>query len=213
MQNHTYKPEIRFKGFTDDWEKRKVRDVSKTTIGEFVIKTKQADTFPYPVYNGGISNTGFYDEFNNEGEHILVSARGAAGYINIYKGRYWAGNSCYSVSIDDPERYSIDFIYQEMKRNQHLFTDYQQATSIPSVSKKDVEEFVIQLPEYEEQQKIASLFTKLDKLIQSAEKELEGYRELKQGMLQKCSLKKVRWFLRFVFQSSLVIGNSVSCQS
>lgn len=41
-----------------------------------------------------------------------------------------------------------------------------------------------------EQQKIASLFTELDKLIQSAEKEIEGYRELKHGMLQKMFPKK-----------------------
>lgn len=40
-------------------------------------------------------------------------------------------------------------------------------------------------PSNVEQQKIASLFTELDNLIQSAENELEGYRELKQGMLQK----------------------------
>lgn len=43
----------------------------------------------------------------------------------------------------------------------------------------------IMYPCYAEQQKIASLFTELDTLIQSAKKELEGYRELKQGMLQK----------------------------
>lgn len=41
-----------------------------------------------------------------------------------------------------------------------------------------------------EQQKIASLFTELDKLIQSAEKEIKGYRELKHGMLQKMFPKK-----------------------
>lgn len=41
-----------------------------------------------------------------------------------------------------------------------------------------------------EQQKIAFLFTELDDLIQSAEKELDGYRELKQGMLQKMFPKK-----------------------
>ncbi len=45
-------------------------------------------------------------------------------------------------------------------------------------------------PSTVEQQKIASLFTELDTLIQSAEKELEGYRELKQGMLQKMFPKK-----------------------
>lgn len=45
-------------------------------------------------------------------------------------------------------------------------------------------------PSIVEQQKIASLFTELDNLIQSAQKELDGYRELKQGMLQKMFPKK-----------------------
>lgn len=53
-----------------------------------------------------------------------------------------------------------------------------------------MQETKIGLPSLTEQQKIASLFTELDKLIQSAEKELEGYRELKQGMLQKMFPKK-----------------------
>lgn len=53
-----------------------------------------------------------------------------------------------------------------------------------------MQETKIGLPSLTEQQKIASLFTELDKLIQSAEKELDGYRELKQGMLQKMFPKK-----------------------
>lgn len=46
-------PQLRFKGFTDPWEKRKLGEISKTTIGEFVIKNKQDSDAPYPVYNGG----------------------------------------------------------------------------------------------------------------------------------------------------------------
>lgn len=49
----------------------------------------------------------------------------------------------------------------------------------------DMKKQTVFLPSLPEQQKIASLFTELDTLIQSAEKELDGYRELKQGMLQK----------------------------
>lgn len=53
-----------------------------------------------------------------------------------------------------------------------------------------MQETKIGLPSLAEQQKIALLFSELDTLIQSTEKELEGYRELKQCMLQKMFPKK-----------------------
>lgn len=179
-------PEIRFPEFTGDWEQRKLAEITKTTIGEFVIKTKQSDSYPYPVFNGGVSNTGFYCDFNNEGNKILVSARGAnAGYVNIVKTRYWAGNSCYSVDLINKNEFNTDFIYQEMKRNQTRFTQNQQAANIPSVSKADVENFVIDVPSYDEQKRIAGYFENLDNLIVSQQQELDGYKELKKGLLQQ----------------------------
>ena len=141
-------------------------DISKTTIGKFVIKTKQNDNSPYPVYNGGTSYTGFYDDYNNEGNKILVSARGAnAGFVNIVKTRYWAGNSCYSIDLIAKNKHDTDFIYQEMKKNQSRFIDNQQAANIPSVSKADVEKFEIVISTFEEQKRIAIFFANLDNLI------------------------------------------------
>ena len=179
-------PQLRFKGCTDPWEKRKLGEISKTTIGEFVIKNKQDSDAPYPVYNGGISYTGFYDEFNNEGDKIVISARGAnAGFVNYIDGRFWAGNSCYSVDILDRKKFSVEFMYQFLKRNQHLFTDYQQAANIPSVSKKDVATFIVQFPTQNEQREIASFFKQLDNLITLHQRKLAKLKELKQGYLQK----------------------------
>ena len=179
-------PEIRFEGFTDDWEQRKLGDISKTTIGEFVIRTKQNPNSPYPVYNGGTSYTGFYDEYNNEGNKILVSARGAnAGFVNIIKTRYWAGNSCYSVDINSNNTYDLDFIYQEMKRNQNKFIDNQQAANIPSVSKADVEKFDLLLPCYDEQVKIGRFLYNLDNLITLHQRKLEKLKYIKKSMLEK----------------------------
>lgn len=167
-------PVLRFRGYSDDWEQRKLGEVSKTSIGKFVIKKKQNDNSPYPVYNGGTSYTGFYDDYNNEGNKILVSARGAnAGFVNIVKTRYWAGNSCYSIDLTDKSDFDIDFIYQEMKRNQSRFIDNQQAANIPSVSKADVEKFEIVVPAFEEQKKIAECFTNLDHLITLHQRKLE----------------------------------------
>lgn len=43
-------------------EYKELGDIAKVTIGEFVHKDKQSENAKYPVYNGRISNTGYYDE-------------------------------------------------------------------------------------------------------------------------------------------------------
>lgn len=179
-------PKLRFKGFTDGWEERKLGEISKTTIGEFVIKTKQSDESPYPVYNGGRSYTGKYDEYNNDGPKIVISARGAnAGFVNYVSGRYWAGNSCYSVSVTKEDEFSIGYLYQFIKYNQVLFTAYQQAANIPSVSKSDVEKFSIKYPTVLEQKKIESFFKQLDNTIALHQRKLDQLNQLKEALLQQ----------------------------
>mgnify|MGYP002553115166 CR=1 FL=1 len=93
-------------------EYKKLGEVSNITIGEFVHKNKQNLNGKYPVYNGGTSNTGFYDEFNNTKNKIIISARGAnAGFVNRVFVNYWAGNSCYSIKINDPKELDWNYIY------------------------------------------------------------------------------------------------------
>ena len=66
-----------------------------------------------------------------------------------------------------------------------------QGKSVVHIQAAQISDVAIKYPPSTvEQQKIASLFTELDTLIQSAQKELDGYRELKQGMLQKMFPKK-----------------------
>lgn len=71
---------------------------------------------------------------------------------------------------------------------------YMQGIKVTSISKANIALTNISIPSLPEQQKIASLFAELDTLIQSAQKELDGYRELKQGMLQKMFPKKGEMF-------------------
>ncbi len=179
-------PEIRFKGFSGDWEEVRVGEIAKTTIGEFVKQTKQNPNSPYPVFNGGKSFTGFYDEYNNEGDKILISARGAnAGFVNYQKEMYWAGNSCYSIEVIDKSKYDTMFIFFSIKKLQHLFTDFQQAANIPSVSKADVEKFEIIVPYFEEQLKIGTYFKKLDALINQHQQQITKLNNIKQACLSK----------------------------
>lgn len=179
-------PEIRFKGFSGAWEEVCVGEIAKTSIGEFVKQTKQKPDSPYPVFNGGKSFTGHYDDYNNEGDKILVSARGAnAGFVNYQKTRFWAGNSCYSIDVSSKEENHTIFVYFSIKRTQHLFTDFQQAANIPSVSKADVEKFKFMSPKFEEQTAIGNYFQKLDALINQHQQQITKLGNIKQACLSK----------------------------
>ncbi|WP_322902145.1 restriction endonuclease subunit S [Mycoplasmopsis felis] len=179
-------PRVRFKGFDEEWKEEKIESFSKITIGEFVIKTKQNDFYEYPVYNGGITNTGFYKEYNNEGNKIIVSARGAnAGYINFSEKRYWAGNSCYSIDLTSKRHSNIKFIFYSMLINKYKFDDNKQVGTIPSVSLEDVKNFVIYLSSYSEQQKIGDFFSKIDNLISLYNSKLNKLKQIKDALLQK----------------------------
>ena len=61
----------------DGVEYKALREIANVSIGEFVRKDKQSPDAPYPVFNGGTSNTGFYDEYNRTANKIIISARGA----------------------------------------------------------------------------------------------------------------------------------------
>jgi type I restriction enzyme S subunit len=93
-------------------EYRQLGQIANITIGEFVHKNKQNINGKYPVYNGGISYTGFYDEYNNTANKIVMSARGAnAGFVNKVLVDYWAGNSCYNISMKNSDLTNWHFVY------------------------------------------------------------------------------------------------------
>lgn len=177
-------PEVRFAGFTDAWEQRKLGDFCKIDIGEFVIRTKQRDDAPYPVYNGGSSYTGFYDEFNQDGKKVIVSARGAnAGFVNKCETPYWAGNSCYSIGVLDDTDWI--FLYHAIKHAQLEFIKGQQSANIPSVSKEQVQKTEAACPSRQEQKKIVVFLEALDTLITLHQRKLARLQNIKKACLEK----------------------------
>ena len=159
-------------------EYKKLGEVSNITIGEFVHKNKQNLNGKYPVYNGGTSNTGFYDEFNNTKNKIIISARGAnAGFVNRVFVNYWAGNSCYSIKINDPKELDWNYIYYYLKSNQTRLIGEQQTGSIPAVSKKQIYNIEIPIPPLPIQEEIVRILDHFTELTASLQAELQARQE------------------------------------
>ena len=171
-----------FKDIFIKYKKIKLKDISEIKSGEFVIKSKQNPNSKYPVYNGGTTYTGFYDDFNNNGNKIVISARGNAGYVNFVDQKFWAGNSCYVI---DCKNSNIKFVYYQIKYYQNYLYKMQQTATIPSILKRDIENIDIFLPDLNIQNKIANLLSKLDIKISFEEKTLKLLKRYKTGLLKQ----------------------------
>lgn len=159
--------------------------IAAVSIGEFVRKDKQSPDAPYPVFNGGTSNTGFYDDYNRTANKIIISARGAnAGFVNRVFTKFWSGNSCYTIDVTDSS-VSWVYLYYWLKSREKKLLGEQQKGGIPAVSKKQVEEFSIPVPPLEIQQEIVQILDRFTELTEELTAELTARKKQYEYYQQK----------------------------
>lgn len=167
-------------------------DICKITIGEFVHKNKQTEEGKYPVFNGGKNHTGYYEEFNNDGNKVIISARGAnAGYVNRVFTRYWAGNSCYSISPLNDNYLNWLFLYYSLKNEEKKFMGNQQTGSIPAISKKQIEQIKIPVPPLDVQNEIVRILDTFTSHAAELQAELQARKE------------QYDYYKQFIFKSKI----------
>lgn len=197
------KPKLRFPEFTGDWEQHKLGNICKTYSGGTPKSGKSSyydnGTIPF-IRSGEIHNdrTELYitEDGMNESSakmvdigDILYALYGAtSGEVDISKinGAINQAILCIKPTTSFDRKFTVEILRHN---KESILRTYLQGGQ-GNLSAQIIQSQIFNFPCLAEQQKIASLFTEIDTLIQSAEKELEGYRELKQGMLQKMFPKK-----------------------
>lgn len=116
--------------------------------------------------NGGIAATGFYRDYNFEGQSIALSSRGAnCGAVNFMSSRFWAGNSCFVITPND-DSVLVKYLYyvltseipKEIERKK-------QVAGIPALNLNPLGKTLIPLPPLSEQQRIVDILDKFDALV------------------------------------------------
>ena len=180
-------PQLRFEGFTDDWEERKLENIAQINKGiqrgKQEISSVRNELNPYPVYNGGKKASGYTDECNRENS-VMVSEGGAsAGYVNYYSGKYWSGGHNFTISNDT--KHDTFFLLYVLQKSQEKLYKLQVGTGLPNIQLKSIKDFPIYSTSNTEQQKIGSFFKQLDNTIALHQRKLDLLKEQKKGFLQK----------------------------
>lgn len=185
--NQAKYPQLRFKGFTDPWEERKLENIAQINKGiqrgKQEISSVRNELNPYPVYNGGKKTSGYTDECNRENS-VMVSEGGAsAGYVNYYSGKYWSGGHNFTISNDT--KHDTFFLLYVLQKSQEKLYKLQVGTGLPNIQLKSIKDFPIYSTSNTEQQKIGSFFKELDDTIALHQRKLDLLKEQKKGYLQK----------------------------
>lgn len=198
-------PKLRFPEFTGNWKQHKISEVGNIVTGS-TPKTSISEN-----YGGDFLFVSPVDIQGNRYVDKTITTLTKKGFD---QGRKIRKNASLFVSIGSTIG-KVAQTSQELTTNQQInavepynnfddnfiFTSLENISAnikaiasnqaVPIVNKTTFGNVEIRVPsELAEQKKIGFLFAELDTLIQSAEKELEGYRELKQGMLQKMFPKR-----------------------
>lgn len=180
-QNGAKVPEIRFDGFTYDWEQRKLGDVAQEFKSGNSLKADEIDiTGDYPVY-GGNGLRGYTSTYNHDGEYALIGRQGAlCGNMNYSAGKAYFTEHAVVVKAD--ENNDTSFLYY-MLDTMNL-GQYSDQSAQPGLAVNKLVKLGNSFPKKEEQQQIGTYFRSLDHLITLHQRKCDELKKMKKYMLQ-----------------------------
>ena len=192
-KNGKHIPEIRFKGFTDAWEQRKLGEFVKIVSGDapstFISGNciyVKVDDLNYSdriqLSSSNLVNANPKAHLVNQGATIFPK-RGAAIMTNKVRIMGQDGYLDTNMMALIPEEIDKDFLFTFIqKTGLYKIAD---TSTIPQINNKHIEPYMIQVPSEKEQAYIGVVFEKIDKIITLHQRKLERLQEVKKGLLQK----------------------------
>ena len=197
------KPTIRFKGYTEDWEQRKLNEIADK-VSEKNKNNEFSEPFTNSAEQGIIRQKDYFDReiVNNEnlnGYYIVrnddfiynprISVTAPVGPINRNRlGRNGVMSPLYTVfRTHDIDNLYLEFYFKTTKWHRFMKLNGDSGARFDrfTISSTQFMEMPIPYPTLEEQQKIGEYFDSLDNLITLHQRKCEETKILKKYMLQK----------------------------
>lgn len=178
-------PNLRFKGFTDDWEERKLGEISKIKTGSSDLQDADATgNYPFFVRSENIERS---NRFLFEGEAILIPGEGRLGEIYHYiNGKFDYHQRVYKISnFSDYNVQGLFVLYYLKKNFKRHALKYTVKATVDSLRLPTLLEFNIMVPNNEEQQKIGTFLRQIDNTITLHQRKLDQLNQLKEALLQQ----------------------------
>ena len=187
-------PEIRFEGFTDPWEQRKLGEFGSVAMCKRIYKEQTSEQGDVPFFKIGtfgadpdafISNE-LFEDFKRTYPYptpgtSLISAAGSIGRIVEYQGEKAYFQDSNIVWLEHDHRLNDAFL-------KPLYSQIEwglEGSTIKRLYNKDLLSAEVTIPDDREQKVIGQFFAKLDNLITLHQRELNLLKNTKKSLLDK----------------------------
>lgn len=201
-------PKIRFKGFTDDWEQRKLSECAGFRRGSFPQPYGNKEWYdgeggmPFVQVADVADDMKLVDDtkqkiskmaqpmsvYADKGS-VLVTLQGSIGRVAITQYGAFVDRT---VLIFDKYNQDIDKTFWAYIIKEKFIDEARKAPggTIKTITKVALSDFDLMLPNYDEQKKLGAFLVSIDNLITLHQRKCEQTKELKKFMLQKMFPKK-----------------------
>lgn len=188
-------PEVRFPGFTNDWEQCKLGDVGTVVMNKRIFKEQTSERGEVPFYKigtfGGTPDAfiprSLFEEYKLKYPYpeigdILISASGSIGRTVEYTGKDEYFQDSNIVWLKHDEQLNNSFLKQF-----YVIVKWHglEGSTIKRLYNKNILNTAISLPSINEQIKIGTFLKKFDDTIALHQRELDLLKETKKAFLQK----------------------------
>ena len=196
-KNGSSVPEIRFKGFTDAWEQRKLGEVSESYSGgtpSVGVKEYYGGQIPFirsAEINSEITELFLTEEGLKKSSARLVAmgdilyALYGATSGEVGRARLRGAINQAILAINPHTGYDSEYLAQWLRKSKHSIIETYLQGGQGNLSGTIVKELLVDFPSLKEQRAIGDFFSQLDHLITLHQRELEKLQNIKKSMLEK----------------------------
>ena len=185
-------PAIRFKGFSDAWEQRKLGELVDVCSGR---DYKHLSEGTIPVYGTGGYMLSVNDALSYDRDAIGIGRKGTIDRPYILKAPFWTVDTLFYAI--PREKVDLNFAFDIFQNIDWKKKD--ESTGVPSLSKTAINDIDVLAPKHGEQQTIGQFFAAIDHLITLHQRKFEKLTNVKKSMLEKmfpqngCSYPEIRF--------------------
>ena len=187
-------PKLRFKEFNSEYQKYKIGDTLKVKSGKDQ-KLIECINGTYPILGTG-GQIGTTNSFLYDKPSVLIGRKGTINKPQYMTTPFWTVDTLFYTDIK--EEFNTKYIFYAFQNIN--WKKYDESTGVPSLSCKTIEEILYYIPNKDEQDKISTFITLLDKKIELQQRKIETLKIYKKGLVQKlinsnnCEEKRISEF-------------------